>query len=263
MRAPVVYTRDPPLAVVWLNRPAKRNAFDLTMLRALRRALARAEADPEVRAIVLRGRGDSFCVGADPALLDSGHSWLELSRFVSRVYDGLAGSRKVTIAAVHGFAVAGGFEMMLACDFAVATEDARIGDGHIRHGLYGSAGPIHRLPRMIGTRRAKELLLSGDLLSGREARAWNLVNAVAPAGDLDAAVARFAARFTDKSPTLVWLTKLAVSQGLEAGSDTLKAFEQVLGGAVAGLPDARAGREALATRRRPVWQPLEPPLVEE
>jgi enoyl-CoA hydratase len=261
--ATVEYEKAPPLATVWLNRPDVRNAFDLPMLRGLRRALAAAERDPEVRAIVVRGRGGSFCVGADLALLDSGASWIELSRFVSRTYDRLTESRKVTIAAVHGYAVAGGFELMLACDLAVAAEDARIGDGHIRTGLFGSAGPIYRLPRIIGVRRAKELMLSGDLLSGRQALDWSLVNAVAPAGELDALVKRFAARFTKRSPTVTWLTKLVASRGLEADVGTLQVLEQVASGVIAGLPDAREGIDALRENRSPEWQPLGPGVEEE
>jgi enoyl-CoA hydratase/carnithine racemase len=258
--ATVEYEKVPPLATVWLNRPEARNAFDLPMLRGLRRALAGAERDPEVRAIVVRGRGSSFCVGADLALLDSGASWIELSRFVSRTYDRLTDSRKVTIAAVQGYAVAGGFELMLACDFALASEDAKIGDGHIRSGLFGSAGPIYRLPRIIGSRRAKELMLSGDLLSGREALDWNLVNAVAPAGELSGLVERFAARFTRRSPAVTWLTKLVASRGLEADVETLRVLEQVASGVIAGLPDAREGIEALRDQRLPQWQPLGPGL---
>ena len=260
--ATVEYEAAPPLATVWLNRPEVRNAFDVPMLRGLRRALVRAERDPETRAIVVRGRGSAFCSGADLSQLDSGVSWIELSRFVSRTYERLTQSRKVTIAAVHGYAVAGGFELMLACDFAVATEDAQIGDGHIRNGLFGSAGPIYRLPRMIGSRRAKELMLSGDLLSGREALEWNLVNAVAPADDLDRLVENFAARFTDKSPTVTWLTKLVAGRGLEADIETLQVLEQVLSGVIAELPDAREGVAAFRARRPPVWQPLGPSLEE-
>jgi enoyl-CoA hydratase/carnithine racemase len=256
----VEYVSEAPIATIWLNRPKVRNAFDLDLLRALRRGLTRADRDPEIRAIVVRGRGDSFCVGADLELLQSGRSWIELSQFVTATYDALAGARKVTIAAVHGYAVAGGFEMMLACDFAVAAEDAKIGDGHIRNGLYGSAGPIYRLPRMIGSRRAKELMLSGDLLSGRDALAWNLVNAVAPADELDDAVARFAHRFTKNSPTVTWLTKLVAARGLEADTETLKVLEQVTSGVFADLADAREGRDALQDRRPPAWAPLDPPL---
>lgn len=249
-----------PVATIWLNRPEARNAYDLDMIRGLRRGVARAERDPGVRVIVVRGRGESFCVGADLALLDSGHSWPELVDFVVAAFDRLAESRKVTIAAIHGYAIAGGFELMLACDFVVAAADARIGDFHIRNGLFGSAGPIYRLPRMIGLRRAKELMLSGDVLSGTEAHEWNLVNAVAPAAELDAAIARFAARFTDKSPTITWLTKLAANRGLDGDMETLKVLERMVAGVVSEADDSHKGLAALSGRRRPKWSPLAPPL---
>src|SRR5579859_6445055 len=106
----VEYEKDGVLAMLWLNRPERRNTFDLAMLRALRDGLARADADADVRAIIIRGRGDAFCAGADPSLLGAGGSWIELSRTVARTFDAIAGARKVTIAAVHGYAVAGGFE---------------------------------------------------------------------------------------------------------------------------------------------------------
>ena len=238
----VEYARDGAVATLWLNRPEARNAYDQPMLRALQRALGAAERDAAVRAIVVRGRGESFCVGADPAMLDSGASWIALSRRVAGVFDRLAESPKVTIAAVHGHAVAGGFELMLACDFAVATEDALIGDRHIRSGLFGSVGATHRLPRIVGLRRAKELLLSGDLLTGGEALAWNLVNAVCAAADLDAAVAAFAARFTGRDPTATWLTKLAANRAAEASSPALQALEQLAAGVIESQRQAGGSR---------------------
>jgi enoyl-CoA hydratase/carnithine racemase len=262
--ATIEYSCEPPVATIWLNRPDARNAFDVDMMRGLRRAVARAERDTRVRAVVVRGRGDCFSVGGDIRMLEgdpqrvgSGHSWLELAQFMVESMDRLSEGRKITIAAVHGFAIAGGFELMLACDFAVATEDAKIGDFHIRNGLFGSAGPIYRLPRMIGIRKAKELILSGDVLSGVEARDLGLVNVVAPAAELDAAVAKFAARFTDKSPTITWLTKMAVSRGMDGDPQTLKVLESMAAGVVAASDDAREGLAALSAGRKPNWPVLE------
>ena len=110
---------------------------------------------------------------------------------------------------------------MLACDLAVAAEESRIGDFHIRHGLFAGAGTIYRLPRIVGLRKARELMLSGDVLDGRQAKAWNLVNETAPLADFDGLVERFTARFADKSPTIAWLTKLAVNRGLDSDAATL------------------------------------------
>lgn len=263
MSGSVEYAAEGSVATLWLRGAGRHNAYDLPLLASLRAGLRRADAEPEIRAIVIRGRGESFCAGADFSLLSSGGSWVELSRAVAGTFDAVSNARKVTIAAVHGYAVGGGFELMLACDLAVAAEDAQIGDGHIRHGLFGSAGSPHRLARVVGVRRAREMLLSGELLGGGDALAWGLVNAVAPAPELDAAVAAFAARFTDKSPTATWLTKLAAGQSLEAGADTLAVLGQVTGGVFEHLPDAAEGIEALRNHRPPNWRPLPPPAGDE
>jgi enoyl-CoA hydratase len=233
---------------LWLNRPEVKNAYDLPLLHALEAALARAEADAANRVVVVRGRGDSFCAGADVSMLRGEVAWSSLGAEVERSFKRIAESRRITIAAVHGWAVAGGFELMLACDLAVATEDARIGDFHIRHGLFAGAGTIYRLPRLIGLRKARELMLSGDVLAGTEAKDWNLVNAVAPAAEFDVAIERFAERFADKSATVAWLTKRAVNRALDADYDTLNLVERLTSDAVAATEDARAGVAAFLER---------------
>jgi enoyl-CoA hydratase/carnithine racemase len=257
---PIEYEVASGVATIWLNRPHVRNAYDLETLLELRRAVARAEADADAAAVVVRGRGDSFCAGGDMSLLDGGRSWLELSRHVESVFRRLAECAKVTIAAVHGWTVGGGFELMLACDLAVAAEDARIGDFHIRNGLFAGGGTMHRLPRLVGLRRTRELMLSGDVLDGRQAREWGIVNDVAPPDKLDALVERFAARFTDKSPTVTRLTKLALSRALDADTETLALLEAMASGAVAATADAQEGVAAFLAGRAPAWGPLHPPL---
>jgi enoyl-CoA hydratase len=246
----VEYETDGHLVTVWLNRPRSKNAYDLELLGALDGAIARAEADPASRVVVIRGRGDSFCAGADLSLLAGETPWSELADSIARTFKRISESRRITIAAVHGWTVAGGFELMLACDFALAAEDARIGDFHIRHGLFAGAGTIYRLPRLIGLRRARELMLSGDVIDGREAKEWGLVNDAAPLAQLDALVERFASRFSDRSPTVAWLTKLAVNRGLDSDYDTLSALERLTSDAVAATADARDGVAAFLERHR-------------
>src|SRR5436190_7861551 len=245
----VEYEPRGAVVTLWLNRPEVKNAYDLDLLRALDAALTRAEADDESRVVVVRGRGDSFCAGADISMLTGDVAWSELGGTVAGIFRRIADSRRITVAAVHGWAVAGGFELMLACDLAVAAEDARIGDFHIRHGLFAGAGTIYRLPRLIGLRRARELMLSGDVLDGRRAMEWNLVNDVAPAEELDALVERFAARFADRSPAGAWLTKRAVNRGLDADEETLALVERLTSDAVAATADAQAAVAAFLERR--------------
>jgi enoyl-CoA hydratase/carnithine racemase len=251
------------IATIWLNRPEARNAYDVAMLRALRRALVRAERDTDAGVIVVRGRGDSFCSGADVALLDGGDSLLELASFVGRIFRRLGESTKVTIAAVHGWTIAGGFELMLACDLAVAAEEARIGDFHIRNGLYAGAGAAHRLARLVGLRRTRELMLSGDVLDGRRARDWGLVNEAAPLSDLDALVERFASKFADKSPAVTRLTKLVINRALDADTETLTLLDTMTSGVVAETADAKEGVAAFREKRPPIWAPPQPRLEDD
>lgn len=241
------------VATIWLNRPDVRNAYDLGMLAGIEAALARVEADDATRVVVLRGRGDCFCAGADMAMLEAGVPWSELSAHVGRVFTRISEARRVTVAAVHGWAVGGGFELMLACDLAVAAHESRIGDYHIRNGLFAGAGTSYRLPRLVGLRRARELMLSGDALDGRQAEEWGLVNEVAPLDELDALVERFATRFTDRSPTIAWLTKQALNRSADAGAETASAIERLTSAVVAGSADAREGIAAFRERRAPVW----------
>jgi enoyl-CoA hydratase/carnithine racemase len=249
----VEYEPGGAVATLWLNRPQVKNAYDLETLRTLDELLTRAETDPETRVVVLRGRGDSFCAGADLSMLDGGAAWSDVAAAVGRIFDRVAASRRVTMAAAHGWAVAGGFELMMACDLAVAAEESRIGDFHIRHGLFAGAGTIYRLPRLIGLRKARELMLSGVVLDGRQAKEWNLVNETAPLATFDDLVARFAARFADKSPTIAWLTKLAVNRGLDADGATLALLDHLLSDVVSETADAREGVKAARERRPAVW----------
>lgn len=254
-------SKDGMIGTVWLNRPDAANAYDMPMLRQLRRAINAMECEPDVRVIVIRGRGVNFCTGGHISMLSSGQSWQELPLYAAKTFERVAESRKVTIAAVHGAAIGGGFELMLACDLAIATLDARIGDIHIRNGLYPGAGTTYRLPRLIGARKAKELMLSGDILDGTAAQEWNIINAVAPTDEFETAIARFAARFSDKSPTVAWLTKTAVNRSLDADVQTLMTLEHTTSAVIGASEDAREGLAALRDKRTPNWRPL-PPGIE-
>jgi enoyl-CoA hydratase/carnithine racemase len=158
------------------------------------------------------------------------------------------------VAVVEGYAVAGGFELMISCDFCVAASDAQIGDFHIRRALFGGAGPIYRLPRYIGLRKAKELMLTGKLLSGQECYEWNLANAVAPSERLDEAVAEFIAPLKDKGALIMHITKLTANRGLDGDTETLIALESMACNVIHQSADAREGVQAFLEKREPHWQ---------
>ena len=153
--------------------------------------------------MVIRGREGTFCsgfdldelqgdfIGSTGGVRDRAALGPDLRRDLP-----LARSRRSAV--LEGYTTAGGFEIMINCDFAIAADDAKIGDFHMRRALFGGAGPIYRLPRILGERRAKELMLTGKLLTGREAKEWGLVNDCAPA---DGARRRASTASSPTSPT--------------------------------------------------------------
>ena len=253
----IQYEVEDYVAHIWLNRPHKRNCVSAQLMRELGDAVRRADADDDVRVIVLRGRGNTFCSGYDLDELQDEFlrrsSAIEVAYDSAHFVDGIFKAKKPSVAVLEGYTTAGGFEIMINCDFAIAAEDALIGDFHIRRSLFGGAGPIYRLPRILGLRKAKELMLTGKLLTGREAYEWGLVNDVAPAAELDACVTRFVSELTDKSPFAMWITKMAINQGLDADQGTLMVLEHFCSAVAMYSNDAAEGVAAFLGKREPVW----------
>src|SRR5436190_1425410 len=141
-----------------------------------------------------------------------------------------------------------------ALERAIAADDAKIGDFHIRRALFGGAGPIYRLPRYIGLRKTKELLFTGKLLSGKECEEWGLANVSAPTDQLEQAIADFVAPMKDKSAFTMRITKLAANRGLDGDTETLIALESMTCNVAHQSEDAREGVQAFLEKREPVWK---------
>jgi enoyl-CoA hydratase len=246
------------VCTIWFNRPQVMNCVNWGLLTQFGAALDRAEADEAVRVVLVRGRGGTFCAGADLNTLESEflgttNNSIHIAQVSARTFDRAFNLSKPTVAVVEGYAVAGGFELMISCDFAVVADDAKIGDFHIRRALFGGAGPIYRLPRYIGLRKTKELLLTGKLLSGKQCEDWGLANVSAPAEELDAAVAAFIAPMKDKSAFTMRITKMAANRGLDGDTETLIALESMTCNVAHQSQDAREGVQAFLEKRDPVW----------
>jgi enoyl-CoA hydratase len=255
----VQYEVDDGVATIWLNRPEVKNCVNWALLTELGAALERAEDDDDVRVVIIRGRGNTFCAGADLNMLDAEflgttNNSVKIAQVSARTFDRAFNLGKPTVAVVEGYAVAGGFELMISCDFAIAADDAKIGDFHIRRALFGGAGPIYRLPRYIGLRKTKELLFTGKLLSGRECEEWGLANVSAPADELEQAIADFVAPMKDKSAFTMRITKLAANRGLDGDTETLIALESMTCNVAHQSEDAREGVQAFLEKRAPVWK---------
>ena len=253
----VVLEKDGEVARVWLNRPHKKNAVTVELLHRLDEIIKEVDEDPELKVLVLRGVQNQFCSGFDLDELLSDYIGstmaMDVAVLSAEVCDRLYSMNTPSVAVLEGYVTAGGFELMISCDFAVSADDAQIGDFHIRRALFGGAGPIYRLPRMIGIRKTKELMLTGKLLSGREAVDFDLINASAPAEELDQLVKDFIAPIIDKSPFAMRLTKMTIDRGLDADIQSLMVMEHLAVGNALQSEDAREGVNAFLEKREPKW----------
>jgi enoyl-CoA hydratase len=204
-----------PLRRLTMNRPEKLNALNGELVEALSTALAEAEEDDGVSVLILRGAGRAFCAGYDleedagAGPMDSAGWYLELERSAARMLE-LIDHPKPVIAQVHTYCLAGGTDLMLACDLCVCSDDAVFGYPDIR---FGSGVVTMLLPWVVGTRKAKELLFTGhDRISAEEALRIGLVNRVVPAAELDDATVALAEEIAKNEPFVVRATKRAINR---------------------------------------------------
>ena len=245
---------DGGVARVVLDRPAQLNAISPELLEDLDGACAAIEADAGVGAVTLTGAGRAFCAGADlkvvQELAPDPERWRGFMDRWHRVFDRIERLPMPVVAGVHGLALAGGLELTLVCDLVVADEEARLGDQHVNFALVAGGGGSQRLPRLLGARRAKELMLLGGWIDARQALAWGLVNRVAPAGAIEETTLGLARELAAKSKAANRTAKLLVDRGLDVDLRTGLALEQrVVAEHMLG-EDARAGLRAFAERRR-------------
>ena len=171
-------------AIITLNRPDEMNALSRQLRADVIAAFSECEANDNVRVIVLTGNGRAFCAGFDlkeMASMDVGNAAEEVGNDMAKAVDGFSG---VIIGAINGHAVTGGFELALACDVLIASENARFADTHARVGILPGWGLSQKLPRMIGLSRAKEISFTGAPVFAEQALAWGIVNHVVPADEL-------------------------------------------------------------------------------
>ncbi|MBD0272267.1 MAG: enoyl-CoA hydratase [Acetobacteraceae bacterium] len=234
-------------AVLTLNRPEAMNALSAALRQALAEAITELAAKPSVRVLILTGAGRAFCAGLDLKELGAAGQTPALSAAVADPVQALAGFAGPVIAAVNGAAVTGGFELALACDVILASEEARFADTHARVGVLPGWGLSQRLPRLIGPGRAKELSLTGNFLGARQAEAWGLVNRVLPADRLLPAARALARDMLSAVPDMLPAMKRLIDDGYALPFVEAMALErersqahraQVTGEAVAGRLDA-------------------------
>ena len=241
------------VGVIAINRPEARNAVNGDVATGMEAALDEFEADPSIIAIVVTGRGPTFCAGADLGLVAQGRG-----AEIATKRGGFAGlvTRRVAkplIAAVNGPALAGGFEIMLACDMVVAAEDSIFGIPEVKRGLFAAAGGLIRLPKRIPRAVATEMALTGDPIDAVRAHELGLVNRIVPSSGVLGAAIALAGRIAENGPLAVRNTLTMVQEAGDLSEDRAWPRNYELAMEVFASKDSIEGARAFKEKRAPQW----------
>jgi enoyl-CoA hydratase len=248
----ILFTVDKGIATIAFNRPKSLNALSTKLLSEFSLALDAVEADPAVRVLILTGAGDrAFVAGADITEINT-LNVLQAKLFARKGQEAVSRLQDLSIpviAAVNGFALGGGCEMALSCDFIYAAESAKFGLPEINLGIIPGFGGTQRLPRRINPGRAKELIFTGAMISAAEAEEMGLVNRVFPAEELMAAATATAAAIASKGRVALRAAKQAVNTGLNVDLASGLSFEAEAFAICVASEDAKEGTDAFLNKR--------------
>jgi len=260
----LIYRENEETAWILLNRPKVMNALSMKLSEELVEAIEIVRQSTKLKFLVIKGEGPNFCVGDDIREMIKWGNANDITRRV-RYYQNMANQLeeldKMTIAAVDGFAVGGGLEITMACDFVIATERSKWGMPEVDVGITPGWGGTTRLARLIGRRRAKEINLIGALHTSKKAVEWNLWNRVVANNQLDEEVERLIEVLKSKNQQGMRQLKFIINRGVECDLYTAQGFEVLSGaltGAVSGfwqIKDADQGKGVLGfTAKNGLWQ---------
>ncbi len=238
------------VALITLNRPKALNALCNQLMDELTSAVKEAEADPEIGALVLTGSERAFCAGADIKELQS-QTFISayLGDLITRNWEEVSRARKPVIAAVAGFALGGGCELAMMCDFILAADTAKFGQPEIKIGTIPGAGGTQRLTRFVGKSKAMEMVLTGRMMDAIEAERCGLVSRIVPAADLVEEAIKVATQIAALSRPVVYLAKEAVNTAYETSLREGIHVERRLWHATFATEDQKEGMAAFADKR--------------
>ena len=246
----VLTQRQGRTIVITINRPEARNAFNLAVARGLADAMDELDSTPELSVAIVTGAGGNFCAGMD------------LKAFVAGEVPSIPGRgigfterppRKPVIAAVEGYALAGGTEIVLATDLVVASKAAKFGIPEVKRGLVAAGGGLLRLPHRIPYQKALELALTGDSFTAEQAAGWGFVNVLTEPGEALAGALALAERISANGPLAVAATKEIIVKSAGWSEDEMWKKQQELVTPVFSSKDAIEGATAFAEKRAPEW----------
>jgi enoyl-CoA hydratase len=251
----ILVTTENGVGVITLNRPKALNALNSALLAELCQALEGFDADPAVRCVVLTGSERAFAAGADIKEM-APQSSIDMfkSDWFADACNRIATIRKPIVAAVAGYALGGGCELAMMCDFIIAADTAKFGQPEITLGVLPGMGGSQRLTRFVGKSKAMDMCLTGRLMEAGEAERAGLVSRVVPAADLMAETMKAAARIAEQSVTALMMVKEAVNRSYETTLAEGLRYERRLFHAAFASHDQKEGMAAFAAKRKPSFQ---------
>ena len=246
---------DGAVTLIRFNRPEALNAFNNQLMDELTAALDAAEADDEVRCIVVTGSEKAFAAGADiKEMASKDYVGAYREQFITRNWERITRCRKPVIAAVSGFALGGGCEVAMMCDFIIAADNARFGQPEITLGVSPGAGGTQRLTRFIGKSKAMDMILTGRMMDAAEAERCGLVSRVVEKDKLIEEAMAAARKIAGLSPVSVMLTKELVNAAYETTLTQGVTFERRLFHSMFALEDQKEGMAAFSEKRKPEFK---------
>ena len=249
-----VHTEAGKVGVVTLNRPKQLNALNDQLMVELGEALKNFDADPAIGCMVITGSEKAFAAGADiGAMASYGFADVYKGDYITRNWETIRSIRKPVIAAVSGFALGGGCELAMMCDFIIAADNARFGQPEIKLGIIPGAGGTQHLPRAVGKAKAMDLALTGRMMDATEAERAGLVSRVVPLDNLMAEALGAALMICDYSQIAVMAAKESVNRSFESGLSDGIMFERRIFHALFATSDQKEGMDAFVNKRKAVF----------
>ncbi|MDH7496865.1 MAG: short-chain-enoyl-CoA hydratase [Syntrophomonadaceae bacterium] len=251
--ANVLLEKEGAVATLTVNRPKALNALNRDTLLDIKAAIEACRDDAEVNVIIITGAGDkAFVAGADITFMQEMNALegREFGLLGQSVFSLIESIEKPVIAAINGFALGGGCELAMACDFRICSDASKFGQPEVGLGVTPGFGGTQRLPRLVGTGMAKQLLYSGDMIDAAEALRIGLVNAVLPVDELMPYVKKLAARIASRGQVAVRFCKVAVNEGMQTDIDRSMTLEADLFGLCFATQDQKEGMKAFVEKRK-------------
>jgi len=250
----LIVTREGGVTILQLNRPEKKNAVNAALRQGMEEALKEIAGDPKQRVVIVTGGEEFFCAGADIGEIleaSTAEATYRHAREFQLLFDQIEALPQPVAAAVAGYALGGGCELALACDFRIASEGTKFGLPEIKIGAFPGGGGTQRLPRLIGAAKAKEMILTGDTIGAEEAFSFGLVMKVVPKDKLLEEARAFAAKLAALPRLALEASKMLINKGLEVDLNSALEMEARCFGNLATSHDLHEGTAAFLEKRKP------------